>query len=293
MRKVLIVAAAIVVFVVALGASGYLWVRAAYVLPTASCGRVDPGDGLDSQTRLLTGTPRAPQCFLAAARTCKAAGIHAHVQGTESATDYVFIVGTGGTPGRCQVTEYSQYASFLGPGRIQATKCQEASATSKGVLLSCPDLSGQALIPSVIARFPRLNPLVLQFSSATSCGTVFAEEPPGLGPGTRIVTAAGFNPRTDQATLNCFAAAARTCAHASIGVNPQYAPGDMATAFAIERGGRPSACQVARMFPVNSPTAQVGFDSCRETSVTSKGVLLTCGRQAMLIPAMVAKIIRA
>jgi hypothetical protein len=38
MRKVLIVAGAIVVFVVALGAGGYLWVRVTYVLPTASCG---------------------------------------------------------------------------------------------------------------------------------------------------------------------------------------------------------------------------------------------------------------
>lgn len=153
MRKVLIVAATVVVFVVALGTGGYLWVRATYFLPNASCGTVNPGGGLDSQTRLITGAPRAPQCFLAAARTCKAAGIHAHVQGTESATDYVFIIGAGGAPGRCQVTEYRQDASFLGPGRVRATKCQKASATSKGVLLSCPDLSGQTLIPPVIAGF--------------------------------------------------------------------------------------------------------------------------------------------
>jgi hypothetical protein len=293
MRKVLIVAAVVVVFVVALGTGGYLWVRATLVLPTASCGTVNPGGGLDSQTRLVTGASGAPQCFLAAARTCKAAGIHAPVHGTESSTDYVFIIGAGGVPGRCQVTEYRQDESFLGRGSVRATQCQEASATSKGVVLSCPDLSGPILIPSVISGFPKPNPLMLQFDSATSCGSVFAEEPQGLGPGTLIVTEAGFNPRKDQATLNCFASAARTCAHASIGVIPQYAPDDMATAFAIEQDGRPSACQVARMFPVSSPTALVGFDSCREVSVTSKGVLIACGRQVVLIPAKVAKIVRA
>jgi hypothetical protein len=131
------------------------------------------------------------------------------VQGTESASDYVFIIGAGGASGRCQVTEYSQDASFLGVGRIRVTGCREASATSKGVLLSCPDLSGQALIPPVVAGFPRPNPLELQFNSPTSCGTVFAEEPPGLGAGTRIVTEADYNPRTDQARLNCFATAGR------------------------------------------------------------------------------------
>jgi hypothetical protein len=293
MRKAVIVATTVVVLVVALGTSGYLWVRAAYFLPGASCGTVG-ASGLDDQTRLVTGASRAPQCFLAAARTCAAAGLRVvHTYAGEGSTDYVFIINAGGAPGRCQVTEYSQYGDFLGPARVRVTGCREESVTSKGVLLSCPNLSGTALIPPAVAGFPKPNPLMLQFDSATSCGSVFAEEPPGLGPGTRIVTAAGFNPRTDQATLNCFAAATRTCAHASIGVIPQYAPDDMETAFAIERGGRPSACQVARMFPVNSPIALVGFDSCRETSVTSKGVLLTCGRQVMLIPAKVAKIVRA
>jgi hypothetical protein len=45
------------------------------------------------------------------------------------------------------------------------------------------------------------------------------------------------------------------------------------------------------MFPRNSRNALVGFDSWRETSVTSKTVLIACGRQVILIPAKVAKML--
>ena len=105
MRRARVVVTAVVVFVIALGTGAYLWVQAAFVLPGASCGEVD--GLLSGQTRLIAGASRAPQCFLAAARTCASAGIQVYSQGTEGATDYVFIINAGGVPGRCRVTEYS------------------------------------------------------------------------------------------------------------------------------------------------------------------------------------------
>lgn len=152
MRRTRIVVTAVVVFVVALGTGVYLWVQAVYVLPGASCGAVD--GGMSGQTRLLAGASRAPQCFLAAARTCAAAGIRVHSPGTEGSTDYVFIINAGGVPGRCRVTEYSQDGWYLGIGRVKVTGCREASVTGKGVVLSCPNLSGPVLIPAAVTRFP-------------------------------------------------------------------------------------------------------------------------------------------
>jgi hypothetical protein len=93
MRRARIVVAAVVVLVVALGTGVYLWVQAVYVLPGASCGTV--GGLIWARTRLLTGASGTPQCFLAAARTCASAGIQVHTQGTESSTDYVFIINAG------------------------------------------------------------------------------------------------------------------------------------------------------------------------------------------------------
>jgi hypothetical protein len=196
-RVLLIVAASVVVFVVTLGTGAYLWWHAVSVLPDASCGTVSAW-GLDNQTRLVTGAARAPQCFVAAARTCVAAGIRVHSQATESATDYVFIVSPGGAPGRCQVTEYSQYGFYLGTGTVHVTRCQEESVTGKGVLLSCPNLSGPALIPPVVAGFLQPDPLQAQIASATPCGRVSAQ---GLGPRTQVVTQAQFNPGANRAAL--------------------------------------------------------------------------------------------
>jgi hypothetical protein len=152
MGRARIVVTAVVVFVVALGTGVYLWVQAVYVLPGAGCGVV-VGE-LNGQTRLLAGASRAPRCFLAVARTCAAAGIRVHSPGTESSIDYVFAVNAGGVPGRCRVTEYSQYRWYLGIGTVKVTGCREASVTGKGVVLSCPDLSGPALIPPAVTRFP-------------------------------------------------------------------------------------------------------------------------------------------
>jgi len=149
MRRARVVVAAVVVLVVALGTGAYLWARAVYVLPGASCGAV--GGELDAQTRLLTGASRAPRCFLAAARTCASAGVRVRSQGTESATDYVFVISAGAVPGRCRVTEYSQDAGYLGTGRVQVTGCREASVTGQGVVLSCPNRSGPVLIPPAVA----------------------------------------------------------------------------------------------------------------------------------------------
>jgi hypothetical protein len=78
----------------------------------------------------------------------------ASIGGTESATDYVFIINAGGVPGRCRVTEYSQDEWYLGIGTVKVTGCREASVTGKGVVLSCPNLSGPVLIPPVVTRFP-------------------------------------------------------------------------------------------------------------------------------------------
>ena len=152
MSRARVVVTAVVVFVIALGTGAYLWVQAVYVLPGASCGADDGIIG--GQTRLFAGAPRAPQCFLAAARTCASAGIQVYSQGTEGATDYVFIINAGGVPGRCGVTEYTQDPWYLGIGTVKVTGCREASVTGKGVVLSCPNLSGPGLIPPAVTRLP-------------------------------------------------------------------------------------------------------------------------------------------
>jgi len=149
MRKRARVVAVVVACVLGLGTGVYFWARAVYVLPDASCGVVS--GGVVAPARLASGPPRAPRCFLAAARRCATAGIRVHTQGTEQATDYVFIVGGGGPPGKCRVTEYSQDRSYLGIGLVRVTGCRETSATSRGVLLSCPMLPGPIQIPPSVA----------------------------------------------------------------------------------------------------------------------------------------------
>jgi hypothetical protein len=128
MGKGAIVLTAVIAILTALAAGAYLWVQATFVLPAASCGLAMPGQ--------LPGAPAAAQCFAAAARTCASAGVRVHWQGGESATDVVYVIRAGGTPGRCQATAYSQVRSLV-PGSVKAAACT-ASVTSTGVAISCP-----------------------------------------------------------------------------------------------------------------------------------------------------------
>jgi hypothetical protein len=180
MRRSRIVVAAVVVFVVALGTGAYLWVQAVFVLPGASCGEVY--GLLSGQTRLTAGAPRAPQCFLAAVRTCASAGIRVHTQGVETSIAFVFIVDAGGVPGRCRVTEYSQEGSYLGIGTVNVTGCQEESVTGKGVMLSCPNLSGPALIPPVVTTSPPTSPATFPASFPPTAPPTFPATSPRTFP---------------------------------------------------------------------------------------------------------------
>ena len=78
--------------------------------------------------------------------------------GTEKATDIVFGIRPGGAPGRSQVTEYSQGRFMGGVSRVQVTGCQETSATSGGVTLSCSKLAVPVLIRSGTSQSPLPNP---------------------------------------------------------------------------------------------------------------------------------------
>lgn len=128
MSKRAIVLTLVITALTALPVGTYLWIQAAYVLPAASCGQwAMPGQP--------SGTPGAAQCFAAAARTCAVAGVRVHFQGTESATDHVFVLRAGRTPGRCQVTDYLQERS-IGEGRVETQACQ-ASVTGTDVTISC------------------------------------------------------------------------------------------------------------------------------------------------------------
>jgi hypothetical protein len=274
MRKSLVVAASVVAVVAALGTGGYLWVRAQYTLPGASC-------------------DVNPQCFVAAARRCAPAGIRIRMQGTESATDYVFLIRAGGTPRRCQVTVYRQLLSLGFPGPVQVSQCREAPVSREDVQVSCP--GKPALIPGPPWLIgppipPRLTPLQAQVASAADCGGVHAV---GLNTGTQVWTDPGDDPRVDLTALRCFAAAARTCAHAKIRVAMLYEgygdePGT--NIFAIEKGGRPLACQVVRQ-DFREPAPR-DLSLCHELSVTRNGVLLTCSGQHILIPLTVARVLR-
>jgi hypothetical protein len=137
MGKRAIALTAVVTVVTALAAGTYLWVQATFVLPAASC-------GLSAMPGQLPGTPGAEQCFAAAARTCAATGVRVHWQGVESATDDVYVIRAGGTPGRCQVTAYSQLRSIV-PGTVKAAACQ-ASVTDAGVAISCPPVPTTIMI---------------------------------------------------------------------------------------------------------------------------------------------------
>jgi len=101
---------------------------------------------------LLSADRGALTCFTAAAKTCTAAGLHVTEMGVDIGTRWVFAIVSGGTPGRCVVTSYSQHYSARAIGGIQVVKtasCQETAVTSKGVTLSCP---GQVImIPAAVS----------------------------------------------------------------------------------------------------------------------------------------------
>jgi hypothetical protein len=65
----------------------------------------------------------------------------------DSATDDVYVIHAGGTPGRCQVTDYFQVGSIGLPGRVKTAACQ-ASVTGAGVAISCPP------VPTIITIGP-------------------------------------------------------------------------------------------------------------------------------------------
>jgi len=138
MSKRAIALTSVITVVTALAAGAYLWVQATYVLPAASC-------GLWAMPGQLPGTPVAAQCSVAAARTCAAAGVRVHWQGVESGTDDVYVIHADGTPGRCQVTAYSQVRSLGPPGEVKAAACQ-ASVTGAGVAISCPPVPTTLMI---------------------------------------------------------------------------------------------------------------------------------------------------
>jgi hypothetical protein len=123
-------AIAVLTVVAVIAAGVYIWVQATYVLPAASCGLW----GMPGQP---PGTPGAAQCFTTASRTCAGASVRVHWQGVESGADDVYVIRAGGTPGRCQVTAYSQVRSIGFPGQVQTMACH-ASVTDAGVTISCP-----------------------------------------------------------------------------------------------------------------------------------------------------------
>jgi hypothetical protein len=278
MRKAIIVATSVVVCLAALGTGAYLWWHSTFDLPRASCGQYSP-------MRSYPNGNRALPCFAKAAQACKPAGINLWEQGVESATDYVFTIGPGGRPGACPVTVASQAEGLWG-GPVQHARCERMTVTSDAVLLDCPSLSPAFAIPLTTPRI-RPNPLMGQYNSARFCGNVFAR---AFGAHTRIVTQAGFSPSADRATLRCFAAAARTCAHVSIVVVSLDSPVQPSFGFAIEQGAKPPTCQVARSLPNRSsgPGPVVTYDRCVVTSVSTRGVLLACADRSFLIPAAVA-----
>lgn len=132
-------------------------------LPQASCGSAVT-HVLSASTQLLRADPGALTCFTTAARACKAAGLHVIVMGVDTGTRWVFAITSGGVPGRCAVTAYSQHYSATNIGglfskspggwvqAVTSVTCQETAVTSKGVTLECP---GQAImIPATVSAVP-------------------------------------------------------------------------------------------------------------------------------------------
>jgi hypothetical protein len=108
---------------------GYLWVQATLVLPSASCGSGGAADQtLYSTAAQVRSESASRQCFLAAARTCAAAGVAV----------LVYVIDAARSPGECRVTEYSQETGPLGLQGVRAEACQGTPVAGYGVLISCP-----------------------------------------------------------------------------------------------------------------------------------------------------------
>ena len=122
-------------------------------LPHASCGYAF-GD-LSATTQFYTADRGALTCFTAAARTCKAAGLSVGQKG-DAGTDYVFVITSGGTPGHCAVTEYSQRYADVQVAAVNTFQCYEVAVTSQGVTLTCKDpvQDETVLIPAAVSKPP-------------------------------------------------------------------------------------------------------------------------------------------
>ena len=146
MRRVVIVMA---VLAGAFAVGGYLWVQATSVLPSASCGSGGAANQYSTaaQVRSESGSR---QCFLAAARTCAAAGLAVHVPGIDGSEDLVYVIDTAGSRGECRVTEYSQEGGPLGLGDVHAAACQGTPVAGYGVLISCPGRYWSSFIASAV-----------------------------------------------------------------------------------------------------------------------------------------------
>jgi hypothetical protein len=95
--------------------------------------------------------------------------------------------------------------------------------------------------------------------------------------------------RANSGALTCFSAAARGCRSASIEVTAFGVDAGTSNVFTIEPGGTP--CLVTRLsqdYGVRGFRGPVSTASCRRAAVTSKGVMLSCAGQDVLIPVTVS-----
>jgi hypothetical protein len=242
----------------------------ALALPHASCGETVT-HRLYSGTQSFRADPGALHCFGAAARTCRTASIEVVEMGVDTGTDYVFAIGPDGAA--CQATEWHQdYSANFGgwTGPVTSSSCRLSAVTSRGVTLNC--WARDALVPATVsvirpgtdgrsASSPAIWP-------PPSCGQITTSH---LGSGTPLLSA-------DPGALSCFSRAALGCMYASITV---IETGGSSYAFTIE--APPKACQVTAQRRARGRTTESG---CRMTTVDSRGVILLCGRQYLLIPAM-------
>jgi hypothetical protein len=251
---------------------GAYWWHSRVTLPQASCGMVygEPS----AQTRLISGDSRAPGCFLLSARTCAAAGIRLHAQGTDSSTDFVWIISPGGSRGACQVTQYSQDGGPFGYGVVRTGHCQKAAVSDKGVTLACPGLAGAVLIPATVAGPARPDPRWAIISSTPNCGRANTY---GLGTSTRLFW-------VSPGALTCFATAARGCTSARLFIQQATNRLDAYFTFAIEPGGQPR-CRVIELIEDQGPVPRNHFATCLVASLPPGGVLLGCPGERILIPA--------
>lgn len=95
--------------------------------------------------------------------------------------------------------------------------------------------------------------------------------------------------RANSGALTCFSAAARGCQAASIEVTAFGVDAGTSNVFTIAPGGTP--CLVTRLsqdYRVRGFQGPVSTASCRRMAVTSKGVMLSCAGQDVLIPVTVS-----